>query len=277
MRKKLHDRRKQGGQRVTAHGITLKKKFGQHFLRVQMYVDHMLQAVQLTPESSVFEIGCGDGFLTRSIEKQPLARLWVFEIDPSWAEYVRYTYPDPRMTIFEDNILDIDFSRFGPYKPWTLLSNLPYQVTFPILHVLVANRHLLKEGVIMVQEEVAQKIVKTYGRGYGFISLFFQHFFAWKLLDKVPPSAFYPPPNVESRLMYFKPYDNLTPIPDEEKFWHFIKGCFAQPRRTLKNNLQSYHYDLMLLPEDILGLRAQQMSMQDLLHVWEVLRKSEKG
>ena len=71
-----------------------------------------MRPVDLNERSSVFEIGCGDGFLTRSILKQDIARLWVFEIDPQWAEYVQKTYPDERMSMFQENILDVDFSRF---------------------------------------------------------------------------------------------------------------------------------------------------------------------
>lgn len=253
------------------HGIPLKKKFGQHFLHEYKYIDHMLNAVSLTPQSSIFEIGCGDGFLTHAIQAKTFERLWVFEIDPAWAEYVEHTYPDARMTIFFENILDVDFSRFEPYKPWTLLANLPYQITFPILHMLQKNRHLLKEGVIMVQEEVAQKIVKKHGRGYGFPSLYFQYFFEWRLLDKVPSNAFYPPPKVESRLLYFKPYWSVAPIPDEEAFWIFLKRCFSQPRRTLKNNLQSFHYNLDGISEELLQLRAQQMTMADFQALWRIL------
>ena len=91
-----------------------------------------------------------------------------------------------------------------------MLANLPYQVTFPILHNFQKNRHLLKEGVIMIQEEVAEKILKTSGRGYGYPSLFFQRYFTWKKLDKVPPTAFFPPPKVDSRLLYFKPRMEIT-------------------------------------------------------------------
>lgn len=255
-----------------AHGIPLKKRFGQHFLREQIYIDHMIDAVELTDESSVFEIGCGDGFLTKSILKAPIKRLWVFEIDEAWAEHVERVYHDTRMTVFTENILDTDFSRFEEYAPWTLLANLPYQVTFPILYRLVEHRKLLKEGVIMIQEEVAQKILKTYGRGYGFASLYFQHYFMWRALDKVPPTAFYPPPKVVSRLLYFAPLEDPEPIPNEEEFWGFIKRCFGQPRRTLRNNLQSYHYDVTKVPQETLSLRAQQMSMDDLRALWDILR-----
>lgn len=253
------------------HGIPLKKQYGQHFLRDHTIVDHMINAVTLTPNSSVFEIGCGDGFLTSTILQQPLARLWVFEIDHQWASFVRKQYPDKRLTMFEENILDVDFTRFEPHKPWLLLANLPYQITFPILHLLQRNRHLLQEGVVMVQEEVAQKITQTSGRGYGFPSLFFQYYFTWKLLDKIPPKAFVPPPKVDSRLLYFKPKSDLQPIPHETAFWDWLKLCFKQPRRTLKNNLMQTHHGLAKVPEKYLLLRAQQMTFQDFLEVWQLL------
>ena len=158
-----------------------------------------MDQVVLTPQSSVFEIGCGDGFLTRTILKSPLERLWIFEIDEDWVNYVKNEIKDERMTVFHENVLDVDFKRLEPHAPWTLLANLPYQVTFPILHMLQRNIALFKEGVIMVQEEVAQKIVKTHGRGYGHPSLFFQHYFEWRILKQVPPQAFLPPPKVYSR------------------------------------------------------------------------------
>jgi 16S rRNA (adenine1518-N6/adenine1519-N6)-dimethyltransferase len=255
----------------SSHGIALKKKFGQHFLREQIYVDHMIDAVDLTETSSVFEIGCGDGFLTVALLRTPLKRLWVFEIDESWATHVKNTYSNSRMTIFTENILDTDFSRFEGDKPWVLLANLPYQITFPILYRLAEHKAFFKEGVIMVQEEVAQKILKTSGRGYGFASLFFQHYFTWRALDKVPSSAFYPPPKVTSRLLYFAAISDPQTIPQEKDFWIFIKRCFQQPRRTLKNNLVSFHYDLSRIKESTLLLRAQQLSMADLLSLWTQL------
>src|SRR5579863_4387730 len=217
----------------------------------------MIFAVEIKPTTSIFEIGCGDGFLTQYILETPAARLQVFEIDPDWANYVRETFgSDERLTVSLENFLDADLTKLEEHKPWTVLANLPYQVTFPILHRFQEHRHLLKEGVVMVQEEVAQKIVKQRGKGYGYSSLFFQYYFEWKLLDKIPPTSFYPAPKVFSRLLYFKTRENVMPIPNEDKFWQFVKICFKQPRRTLKNNLTSTHYAVEKIPEDIMGLRA---------------------
>lgn len=253
-------------------GIRIKKKFGQHFLRDQRIVDHMIEAVEITKNTSVFEIGCGDGFLTRSILRQPVARLWVFEIDPEWATYVQSTVKDNRLNMIQDNFLTTDPAMLAPYKPWTVLANLPYQITFPILRWFQENRHLLKEGVVMVQEEVAQKIMKTSGRGYGFPSLFFQRYFDWRMLDKIPPGAFFPPPKVNSRLLYFKPRYEVEEIPDEDGFWRMIKACLHQPRRTMRNNLMQSHYDISKLSQELLNARAQQLSMDDFIKLWMLLR-----
>lgn len=255
-----------------AQGIALKKTFGQHFLRDDILAQRIVSYVDLNQNSSVFEIGCGDGALTRMIVQCKFARLWVFEIDPEWAAYIQKRLPDPRMTVFQEDILSVNFERFEEYKPWVLLSNLPYQITFPILHILLKNRDLLSEGVIMVQEEVAKKITTTHGRGYGYISHLFQYYFDWTLKDKVHPSSFYPPPKVFSRLLHFKPKKNIQPIPDEENFWQFVKACYKQPRRTLKNNLVQKAFDMSKIPEDILVLRAQQMTINDLLKMWDMVR-----
>lgn len=250
-------------------GIELKKKHGQHFLKNQMFIYPMLEAVYLDNSISVMEIGCGEGILTNAILQGPCKQLKVFEIDAEWADYVQNLYgSDSRLHIVRNNVLDVDWSDLQSDQPWVMLANLPYQITFPILHLLQQHRSMFLEGVVMVQEEVAQKIVKKTGRGFGYPSLFFQHYFDWKLLNKVPPEAFYPPPKVFSRLLYFKPKQEVETIKDEVEFWKFIKLCFHQPRRTLRNNLMQSHWDMTKLDDQILQKRAQQLKMQDFLMIW---------
>lgn len=257
--------------RPQRQGIELKKKHGQHFLKDGMYIIPMLEAVKLDNTVSVMEIGCGEGILTRHILGGPCKQLKVFEIDEEWAEYVWDKYgSDERLHITLSNILDVDWSTLQPDKPWVMLANLPYQITFPILYLLKENREMFLEGVVMIQEEVAQKIVQNYGRGYGYHSLYLQRYFTWKLLAKVPPEAFYPAPKVFSRLLYFKPILEIDPIEKEEEFWKFIKLCFHQPRRTLRNNLAQAHYPLEKLEDDTLKKRAQELGMKDFLEIWTV-------
>ena len=141
------------------------------------------------------------------------------------------------------------------------------------MHILQKNRNLLQEGVVMIQEEVAQKLVKKSGRGYGYVSLFFQYYFDLELMERIKPGAFVPPPKVDSRLLYFKPKKDVAEIPDEVGFWKFIKACFSQPRRTLRNSLATYTFDLARIPEKYHELRSQQLAMQDFLEIWNLLKK----
>lgn len=259
-------------QKSYRQGIELKKKHGQNFLKEHIYIDHMIEAVQIDSKTSVMEIGCGEGILTQGILKTPCKQLKVFEIDQQWASYVDKLYgSDSRLEIILQNVLDVSWEELHDRQPWVLLANLPYHITFPILYKIHRHRDMFQEGVVMVQEEVAQKLVKVTGRDYGYTSLFFQHYFELKLLDKVPPEAFYPPPKVFSRLMYFAPRRDVVAIPHEEDFWKFIKLCFQQPRRTLRNNLAQSSYDLTRLKEETLKKRAQELIMSDLLHIWNVL------
>jgi 16S rRNA (adenine1518-N6/adenine1519-N6)-dimethyltransferase len=167
--------------------------------------------------------------------------------------------------------LDLDRAVLEPHAPWTVLANLPYNITFPILYYFQRNRDLLSEGVIMIQEEVAQKLVAQRGKNYGYTTLFFQHYFELSLMNKIAPTAFFPPPKVFSRLMYFKVKQNPVTIPDEERFWDFIKACFKQPRRTLYNNIKHLSHYIDRFDEATLALRAQQMGMEDFLKIWEKL------
>ena len=234
----------------------------------------MISAVHLDSKINVVEIGCGEGILTQAILQGPCKQLKVFEIDPEWANLVEKLYgSDKRLVMIQENVLDSNWDLLVDQGPWVLLANLPYHVTFPILYKVYKYRHIFNEGVIMVQEEVAQKIVKSGGRDYGYTSLFFQHYFSWKLLDKVPPGAFFPPPKVFSRLIYLAPKKEVIEIKQEEEFWKFIKLCFQQPRRTLHNNLKQSHFDLSRLTEETLLKRAQQLEMKDFLEIWEIFNR----
>ena len=252
-----------------------KKGLGQHFLRKGSVVDNMIGEVTISPTTSAMEIGCGDGFLTEQILKQTTCKeLRCYEIDHEWLDFVKAKIKDKRLTLTNSNILNVDFEQeLATGAPWVLLSNLPYNITFPILFLIQKNKHLFQEGVIMVQEEVAQKVVATSGRPLSQVSFFLQHHFEWQLLEKIEPGAFSPPPKVYSRLLYFKPKTRLQDIPNEEAFWKFIKLCFKSPRQTLRNNLRTTHYKKALdLSMPQFALRSQQMSFADFLAIWDRLQ-----
>ncbi len=250
----------------------IKKALGQHFLRKQSVVDNMISKVSITKDTSVMEIGCGDGFLTKAIlEQTACKKLVCFEIDPEWATFVKDRIKDPRLIINIENILDVDIKSLEINKPWVLLANLPYQITFPIMFLLQENKDFFEEGVVMVQEEVAQKLVAKRGRSYSATSVFLQYSFDFELLEKIESGAFSPPPKVQSRLVYFKPKHDQITIKDEEQFWQFLKVTFKQPRRTIRNNFKSTHYDFSKVPEALMLKRAQELSFEQFLTLWSAI------
>ena len=168
--------------------------------------------------------------------------------------------------------MDIDFSELEAKAPWSVISNVPFNVSFPILYRLQENRHLFTNGVLILQEEVAQKIVKQSGKGFGPASLFLQYYFDWELLDRVPSSAFKPEPKVSARLIAFVARKQVKDIVEPERFWKFLGFCFSRPRKTLKNNLASTHFKDMHIDPETLALRAQQMNIDQFLSLWELVR-----
>src|SRR5207248_2049222 len=96
-------------------------------------VDHMIEAVKIDNQTTVMEIGCGDGFLSQAILSQSSCKeLRIYEIDPEWAAVVQEKIRDPRMSMNIISILDFDWSELSAFGPLVMLANLPYQITFPI-------------------------------------------------------------------------------------------------------------------------------------------------
>ncbi len=263
---------------ATLDQILLKKKFGQHFLTQKWVVESACSHVKLDANSSVLEIGGGAGFLTEEILRHNPARLWVFEIDPDWASYLQNKFAAQiatgQLQIINQDFLQASMTVLAEHQPWTILANLPYNVTFPILNRFLQYRSYFQEGVVMVQEEVAHKILKKSGRGYGVVSLLFQRYFDWQLLEQVPPTAFNPPPKIYSRLLHLRPISVVPEILQEDKFWKFLRLCFNSPRRTLKNNLMQTHYDYSQVPAETLALRSQQMDLAQFIELWLVLNRA---
>lgn len=254
------------------HGISVKKQHGQNFLRDAALLDRIVAHAAIPQGAAVLEIGCGDGALTQALLASPLGQLRVYEIDPEWAQHVEMGIKDPRLSIVQKDILAVDISaELAQSAPWVLVANLPYHITFPILQKLLVNPKIVPRGIFMVQEEVAQKLVGKYGRAYGAVSIFFQHYWDLSLHEKIGPDAFFPPPKVDSRLVEFRAREHCVDIPQEADFWRFVKACFHQPRRTLKNNLAPFHYNLSAIPEEMLALRAQQIAPDIFYSLWNMI------
>jgi 16S rRNA (adenine1518-N6/adenine1519-N6)-dimethyltransferase len=262
-----------------SEGIGLKKAHGQHFLRLHSVVANMLAAVTVDQSMSILEVGPGDGFLTSCLLSTKARVIRAYEIDKEWADLLRSKFTDPRLQIVHKNFLEVTVQDVAALAPIVVLANLPYHVTFPILKQFHAMSEYIREGVIMVQEEVAQRLVALSGRDRGPVSLYYQEYFVWQLLDKVPPSAFLPPPAVVSRLVYFRPKTTAErqQIPHEEEgFWAFAKVCFQQPRRTIRNNMMHAAVPAAAIPEGLGELRAQQLTREQIMQLWLAVKDTRR-
>jgi len=248
-----------------------KKHLGQHFLISQDPINTMLSAIKITPETTIIEIGCGNGILTRALLASSCKAVHVIEIDADWAHYIHDTIHDPRLTIHHEDALDFDFSSLKTDGPLVLMANLPYVITFPLFEKLAANHTIFDDGMVMIQEEAAERITHTSGRRCGAVSLFLQYYFTFTNYDKVPPKSFSPPPKVMSRLVRFQPNNELMPLTDAKNFWLFVRACFKSPRQMLGNNLKRTLYSWQKLPAETLQLRAQQLTVKELHEIWLLL------
>lgn len=257
-------------QHAVSTPIAKKKAFGQHFLRKQSTIDNMISAARIRPEHTILEIGCGDGVLTRALlEQTSCKQVIVAEIDREWADYTESRFGCPRLSFIHGDILEFDFTRFAGHEPLMLVANLPYQISFPLFQKLAEHRLLFENIIVMLQEEVAQKMAAHRGKPYSAMTLFLQYHFDFTLLEKVEPGAFTPPPKVFSRVIEARPKQTLVPAFLPPEFWLFVRACFKFPRQTLKNNLKHSAYRTKPLDETLLALRAQQLTFEDFIAVWE--------
>jgi 16S rRNA (adenine1518-N6/adenine1519-N6)-dimethyltransferase len=230
-----------------------KPKLGQHFLASEDIAARIVDTLGDLSQSTVLEIGPGRGILTSLLARRT-HRLIGVELDRVLAAQLRLKFGMARnVEIIEADILAIDFdSLFGPKpglgrpgieirpEPVKVVGNLPYYITSSILLRLFEHSKYFESIVIMVQREVAERIVAKPGsRDYGMLSVTAQLYARVESLFTLPPGAFTPPPKVHSTVL------RLTLAPQQEKlgvagdgFIDFLRTSFGQKRKTLWNNLK---------------------------------------
>jgi 16S rRNA (adenine1518-N6/adenine1519-N6)-dimethyltransferase len=237
---------------------TKKPKLGQTFLADRRAAARIVDALGEVSQTLVVEIGPGKGALTELLAERA-GRLIVIELDRMLATELRYQYSrDPRIEVLEGDVLSIDFRTvlrrtigplddLRPLKPSRarVIGNLPYYITSDILLHLFEFHDQFETIVIMVQREVADRIVAKPGsREYGLLSATVQLYAKVEKLFTLPPGAFAPPPKVHSsvlRLTIAPRFDELRVRPRE--FIRFLKTAFAMKRKTLVNNLKNIYPD----------------------------------
>jgi 16S rRNA (adenine1518-N6/adenine1519-N6)-dimethyltransferase len=282
---------------TSARRPQLKPKLGQHFLVGDDYAQRIVDAVGEISQSTVLEIGPGQGVLTSLLAKRA-RRLIAVELDRVMAAQLRLRFGmASNVEVIEADILAIDFdSLFGPkpglgrpgielkLQPVKVVGNLPYYITSDILLRLFEFSKYFETLVIMVQREVADRIAAEPGnREYGMLSATAQLYAKVEKLFVLPPGAFAPPPKVHSTLL------RLTLEPRQEQlgvagdgFIDFLRLSFGQKRKTLWNNLKSRYSEDKLraaLAQAAVKptARAETLSLEESAAIFRALQKREAG
>ncbi len=258
-------------------------KLGQHFLRDSQYRARILDALPLESGDVVFEIGPGRGAMTRLLA-QRARKVIAVEIDRVLAQELEEEFgQESAVEIIWNDVLRVDFAalcRREGIAQGFIFGNLPYYITSPILHHLLAQREAIRAMGLVMQREVAERLTATPGsREYGYLSVATQLYSRPEIALAVPPGAFSPTPQVESALVTFQMEAKLDHWPKEIRgeFLKFVKRGFAQKRKNLLNNLGGiYSRRRIMQAFESAGkptnLRAEQLSLEELAGLFEDLR-----
>jgi len=213
------------------HGLNATKSLGQHFLVSGSAVKAIADAAAEYP--GICEIGPGPGVLTQALSESA-QRLIAIELDPRMAELLAESAPKAEVRQLDALQIDLAALLAELPAPRAIVSNMPYYISGPLLQRVADVRGSLDRAVLMMQREVATKIVARAGEGErGSLSVYLQSLFHIRALVQVPAGAFLPPPKVDSTVLVF------TPRAVEYDDWYFrlVRFGFTQPRKTLANNL----------------------------------------
>jgi 16S rRNA (adenine1518-N6/adenine1519-N6)-dimethyltransferase len=212
----------------------------------------VIRTARVGKDDLVLEIGPGLGEMTLALARQA-RRVIAVEIDSKLVGILKKKMvDDPNVEVIQDDILKIDFDQFL-YQEGTrikVVANLPYQISTPLLFRFIDSRHLFLTLTLMLQKEVAERMVAAPGRKeYGPLSIFVQLFSNPSIRFFVKPTAFFPPPKVESAVVHMTWREKrMVHMQDEDWFKKVVRGAFGYRRKTLINALR--HSDLSL-PRDM--------------------------
>lgn len=226
-----------------------RQRMGQHFLRDLGWRKRILATLPRDNNDAWIEIGAGHGEMTELLASNG-RRVIAIEGDPTLAEDLRERIESSAadwasVTAVSGDVLEQDFATLAGGERFRVYGNLPYYITSPILHRLFDYADQIDSIHIVIQLEVAQRIVAQPGRHeYGYLSAACQFYTKPRIALRLPPGAFSPPPKVESALVEMNlPGErarlSIGGSENETRFLGFVQSCFSQKRKTLRNNLRS--------------------------------------
>jgi 16S rRNA (adenine1518-N6/adenine1519-N6)-dimethyltransferase len=224
---------------LDSYGITPKKSLGQNFLHDPNALDKIVRAAGLKPEDIVLEIGPGTGALTEWLA-DIARRVIAVELDDRLIPLLEHRFRDrDNVRLVHADILDVDLDlHIRPEEDYCVIANLPYYITSAILRYLLERAHRPNRLVVMVQEEVADRIVAAPG-DMSLLAVSVQYYGKPQVVTRLSPAVFWPRPDVVSALVRIDTYgaDRPVAVPDETTFFRMVRAGFSQKRKQLRNAL----------------------------------------
>lgn len=222
-----------------------KQSLGQNFLHDPNMADRIVGSLEVSSDAHVVEVGAGTGVLTDRLA-QRYERLTALEIDERAIEVLREEFPE--VDVRQADVRDADWAMLVEEKggPISIISNMPYYLTSPLLFSLLEQRAHLDEAVLTMQKEVAERLVaEPRTKAYGILSVLLQLFADPELLFTVPPQVFSPQPDVSSAVvrLYFDEGTQGPPDVDLDDVRPYVRAAFNQRRKMLRNSLSAWTKD----------------------------------
>lgn len=225
-----------------------KKRFGQNFLTDQFVLQDIIQMIAPQPQDNMVEIGPGQGAMT-ALLLQELNKLQVVELDRDLVAMLQKKFSPDKLTIHSGDALQFDFGALAEAsgRKLRVVGNLPYNISSPLLFHLAQYTHLIEDQHFMLQKEVVQRMVAAPGgKEYGRLSVMLQWRYQMNLLFIVPPTAFDPPPKVDSAIVRMQPIAHPLDC-DQRKLEQVVTKAFTQRRKVLRNCLSDLFTENQLI------------------------------
>lgn len=256
-------------------GIHMSKKLGQNFLINRKIVDGIVKAAELTDKDVVLEIGPGIGTLTQALAENA-QYVKAIELDRRLLEVLATTLAQyNNVEIIHGDVLKLNIPEIMDGKRFKVVANLPYYITTPIIMSLLESRLPIESLVVMIQKEVAERIIAQPGsKAYGALSVAVQYYTEPEIVLEVPSKSFLPAPEVTSSVIRCKV--RTTPpvkVFDEKLFFRTVKAAFAQRRKTLANTFKTTGLDkdnieMILSKAEIdFNRRGETLSLEELANI----------
>jgi 16S rRNA (adenine1518-N6/adenine1519-N6)-dimethyltransferase len=245
------------------YGFFPKKRLGQHFAVNSEMLQRLVSHASLTEDDIVLEVGAGFGFLTHLLSSK-CKKVVAVEVDPQLVSFLRkQLHSLQNVDLIEGDILKVSLPPFNK-----VVSAPPYSLSSPLLFRLLERK--FDWAVLILQKEFAERLAASVGsKDYGRLTVTIYYRADVELLDYVPRTMFYPPPDVDSMMVRLKPRDPPFQVDDEETFFELVRTLFTQRNRKVRNGLIPF-----LRKHEITGKEAVELADST---VYSVKRVRELG